>query len=141
MLGLYSVPEPPLDPPEPKIVGRCEHCDEDIYDGDDIVTLEGVQDLEIIAPATTIARRFLWSREARTCLLTGAPPVESETTIRPTDAPCTQATRTRSCPVAAPSSSTGSPLPESVIPYPWAAPFRAEAGMCSLEDRPYKAIK
>lgn len=42
MFGLYSLPEPPLEPPEPKIVCRCEHCSDIIYEGDDIVEIDGL---------------------------------------------------------------------------------------------------
>lgn len=41
MSGIYSQPEPSLEPPEPVIVGTCEHCGEDINEGDEIVEFSG----------------------------------------------------------------------------------------------------
>lgn len=39
-----NIPERSLNPPEPKltVAGRCYHCEEDIYEGEDIwIDLEG----------------------------------------------------------------------------------------------------
>lgn len=49
---------------------------------------------EIIAPGMIAARPSPWSREARTCLQTGALPAESEITIPRMGVSYTQATRT-----------------------------------------------
>ena len=43
MYGDYRLPEPSLEPPEPEIIGCCEHCREDICKGDEIVEFDGVQ--------------------------------------------------------------------------------------------------
>lgn len=43
MRDFYRVPEPSLEPPEPKIVGTCECCRDDICEGDEIVEFEGAQ--------------------------------------------------------------------------------------------------
>lgn len=35
-MRLERIPEPPLDPPEPRVVCRCELCGDEIYEGDTI---------------------------------------------------------------------------------------------------------
>lgn len=37
----YITPEPPFEAPEPKVVGQCKYCGQDIYLGDDIATFDG----------------------------------------------------------------------------------------------------
>ena len=37
----HGLPEPPLEPPEPKVICTCEHCGDDINEGDEIVELDG----------------------------------------------------------------------------------------------------
>ena len=35
------IPQPQLDPPEPKAVGTCKHCNEEICVGDEIAEISG----------------------------------------------------------------------------------------------------
>lgn len=39
----HGMPEPSLDPPEPKVISTCEFCGEDILEGDEIVEFDGVE--------------------------------------------------------------------------------------------------
>lgn len=57
----YITPEPPLEPPEPKSVGKCTYCGEDIYIGDEITTLDGDvyhQDCFIDCAASILTDRY-----------------------------------------------------------------------------------
>lgn len=42
MSEIYDQPERSLEPPEPVIVGTCEYCGDDIYDGDEVVEFSDV---------------------------------------------------------------------------------------------------
>lgn len=37
----YNIPEPRLDPPEPRTAATCDHCREDIYEGEEAVEFDG----------------------------------------------------------------------------------------------------
>ena len=41
MGAYFRIPEPLLEPPEPKAVGTCKRCGQEIYVGDEIVELSG----------------------------------------------------------------------------------------------------
>ena len=43
MSRMYEVPDRNLDPPEDVIYGRCPFCGEDIYEGEEIVELDGCE--------------------------------------------------------------------------------------------------
>lgn len=40
-MAMYDIPERPLDPPEDVIVGYCDHCGGEIYEGEEIYEIDG----------------------------------------------------------------------------------------------------
>ncbi len=38
---MFEIPERPLEPPEDKIFGYCDHCGGEIYEGEDIYEIDG----------------------------------------------------------------------------------------------------
>lgn len=40
-MSYYDCPEAPLEPPEDKIFGYCDHCGGEIYMGEDIYEING----------------------------------------------------------------------------------------------------
>lgn len=71
MRKLYEVPEPSIEPTEPKQIGRCIHCDGEIYAGDPVYSGEnGMLHLECVKDylmqemsADVVASKFGYTME------------------------------------------------------------------------------
>lgn len=40
-MAMYDIPERPLDPPEDVIVGYCDYCGGEIYEGEEVYEIDG----------------------------------------------------------------------------------------------------
>ena len=40
-MSYYDCPERPLDPPEDKVFGYCDHCGGEIYEGEEVYEIDG----------------------------------------------------------------------------------------------------
>lgn len=40
-MNLWNIPERPLEPPEDVVVGECDHCGGEIYEGEEVYDIDG----------------------------------------------------------------------------------------------------